>query len=61
MIDKWELVVKGQNVGNVNKDIDLLRVEVNDMPFCELNLHKVGIVVRLMWWGIIVAWVVKPN
>jgi hypothetical protein len=33
VIDEWELVMRGQNVGNLNKDIDLLRVEVNDMPF----------------------------
>jgi hypothetical protein len=33
VIDEWELVTRGQNVGNVNKDIDLLRVEVSDMFF----------------------------
>jgi hypothetical protein len=34
VIDEWKLVMRRQNVGNVNKDIDLLRVEVSDMPFC---------------------------
>jgi hypothetical protein len=33
VIDEWKLVMRRQNVGNVNKDIDLLRVEVSDMPF----------------------------
>lgn len=33
MHDEWGLVMKGQNVENVNKDVDLCEVEVNDMPF----------------------------
>jgi hypothetical protein len=30
---EWGLVMMGQNVENVNKDVDLCEVEVNGMPF----------------------------
>jgi hypothetical protein len=33
MHDEWGLVMMGQNVENVNKDVDLCEVEVNGMPF----------------------------
>jgi hypothetical protein len=33
MLDEWELVMMGQNIENVNKDVDICEVEVNGMPF----------------------------
>jgi hypothetical protein len=33
MHDEWGLVMMGQNVENVNKDVNLCEVEVNGMPF----------------------------
>jgi hypothetical protein len=33
MHDEWGLVMMGQNLENVTKDVDLCEVEVNDMPF----------------------------